>query len=210
MTAQPATGLLCGTFAVMRGARGDHGSVAGLRFARSEFPGTLAAPLETRSGSYIYDAGANSYHDWEFRMNLRQRLYESAIVAKRAKLKTPGIEEALADDVEPDPASSESALGLPSLSEVGPTDEPEAPSPAGSRKSKSITSITSKKAKDEDDIEADILRMRSELVHRILEGLRGDAFMVARDLGLDKLTQENGIRDLMDGCHQESSLSKSL
>ena len=43
-----------------------------------------------------------------------------------------------------------------------------------------------------------LLRMRSELVPRILEGLRGDAFMVARDLGLDKLTQENGVRDLMD------------
>ena len=40
--------------------------------------------------------------------------------------------------------------------------------------------------------------MPSELVHRVLEGFRGDAFMIARDLGLDKLTQENGIRDLMD------------
>ena len=80
-------------------------------------------------------------------------------------------------------------------SEVGPTDEPEAPSPAGSKKPKSVTS---NKAKDKDDIEADVLRMRSELVHRILEGLRGDAFMVARDLGLDKLTQENGIRNFMD------------
>ena len=40
--------------------------------------------------------------------------------------------------------------------------------------------------------------MRAEHVHRILEGLRGEAFMVACDLGLDKLTQENGIRDLMD------------
>ena len=75
-------------------------------------------------------------------------------------------------------------------------DEPEAPSPAGSKKPKSVTS---KKAKDKDDIEADVLRMRSELVHRILEGLHGDTFMVARDLELDKLTQENGGKwDLMD------------
>ena len=49
--------------------------------------------------------------------------------------------------------------------------------------------MTSKKAKDKDDIEADILRVRSELIHRVLEGLRG---------GLDKLTQEHGITDLMD------------
>ena len=110
LTAQPATGPLCGTFAVMRGARGDHGSVAGLRFARSKFPGTSAAPLETRSGSCIYDGGASSYHDWEFCTNLR------LIAAKRAKLKTPDLEKTLADErdeVEPDPASSESALGLP-------------------------------------------------------------------------------------------------
>ena len=110
---------------MVRGARGDHGSVAGLRFARSEFPGTSAAPLETRSGSYIYDGGASSYHDWEFRTNLRLRLYECAIAAKRAKLKTPKIEEALADErdeAEPDPVSSESALGFPSPSEVGHTD----------------------------------------------------------------------------------------
>ena len=73
----------------MRGARADHGSVAGLRFARSEFPGTPAAPLETQV----------------FRTNLRLRLYESAIAAKRAKVKTPDLEEALADErdeVEPD------------------------------------------------------------------------------------------------------------
>ena len=69
------------------------------------------------------------------------------------------------DEVEPDPASSDSALGFPSPSEEAPTDEPEVPSPAGSRKSKSLTS---KEAKDIDDIEADILRMRSKLVHRIL------------------------------------------
>ena len=85
---------------VMRGARGGHGSVAGLRFAT----------LETRSGSYIYDGGASSYHDWKFCTNLR------LIADKRAKLKTPDLEEALADErdeVEPDPASSESALGFP-------------------------------------------------------------------------------------------------
>ena len=94
----------------MRAARGDHGSVAGLRFARSKLEGTSAAPLETRSGSYIYEGGASSYHDWEFRTNVR------LIAAKRAKLKTPDLEEALADErdeVEPDPASSESALGFP-------------------------------------------------------------------------------------------------
>ena len=88
---------------------------------------------------FIYDGGASSYHDWELCTKIRLRLYESAIAAKRAKLKTPEIEEAVADErdeLEADLVSSESALGLPSPSDVGPTDEPEAPSPAGSRKSK--------------------------------------------------------------------------
>ena len=80
------------------------------------------------------------------------------------------------DEVEPDPASSKSALGFTAPSEVGPTDEPEASPPASSRKTKSFSS---KKAKERNDIKFEILRMGSEFVHRMLEGLRGETFMVA-------------------------------
>ncbi|CAJ1424930.1 unnamed protein product [Effrenium voratum] len=38
---------------------------------------------------------------------------------------------------------------------------------------------------------------RSELTHRIVEGLRGDAFLVARDLGLDALSEPQGIENLI-------------
>ena len=38
---------------------------------------------------------------------------------------------------------------------------------------------------------------RSELTHRIVEGLRGDAFLVARDLGLDALSEPQGTENLI-------------
>ena len=37
----------------------------------------------------------------------------------------------------------------------------------------------------------------STLVNKILEGLRGDAFLLARDVGLDALTSEEGLEDLL-------------
>ena len=54
-------------------------SVAGLRFSRGAGSRT---PLETRSGSYIYDGNPSTFHDWEFRTSMRLKLYEDAIRAK--------------------------------------------------------------------------------------------------------------------------------
>ena len=34
-------------------------------------------------------------------------------------------------------------------------------------------------------------------MNKILEGLRGDAFLLARDVGLDALTNEEGLEDLL-------------
>ena len=39
---------------------------------------------------------------------------------------------------------------------------------------------------------------RSAVVHKVLEGLRGDAFLVARDLGLEKLIVPGGLDLLVD------------
>ena len=38
----------------------------------------------------------------------------------------------------------------------------------------------------------------SPLANKILEGLRGDAFLLARDVGLDALTSEEGLEDLLN------------
>ena len=55
-------------------------SVAGLRYSRGAGSGT---PLETRSGSYIYDGNPRTFHDWEFfRTSILLKLYEDAMRAK--------------------------------------------------------------------------------------------------------------------------------
>ena len=58
-------------------------SVAGLRFTRTA--GQTSTPLETRSGSYIYNGDPAYFHDWEFRTLMRLKLYEDAIKAKAQK-----------------------------------------------------------------------------------------------------------------------------
>jgi len=50
----------------------------------------------------------------------------------------------------------------------------------------------SEKKSDED------IADRSSLVHRVLEGLRRDAFLVARDMGLDALAAKGGLDELVE------------
>ena len=57
--------------------------MAGLRFTRTA--GQTSTPLETRSGSYIYNGDPAYFHDWEFRTLMRLKLYEDAIKAKAQK-----------------------------------------------------------------------------------------------------------------------------
>ena len=49
--------------------------------------GQTSTPLETRSGSYIYNGDPAYFHDWEFRTLMRLKLYEDAIKAKAQKKK---------------------------------------------------------------------------------------------------------------------------
>ena len=49
--------------------------------------GQASTPLETRSGSYIYNGDPAYFHDWEFRTLMRLKLYEDAIKAKAQKRK---------------------------------------------------------------------------------------------------------------------------
>ena len=58
-------------------------SVAGLRYGPDHGSGR-GAPLETKSGSYIYAGDAASFHDWELRTLLRINLLESQEDAARA------------------------------------------------------------------------------------------------------------------------------
>ena len=56
-------------------------SVAGPNFGPDH--GSNRAPMETRSGAFIYHGDAASYHDWEFRTLLRVELLEAQEAASR-------------------------------------------------------------------------------------------------------------------------------
>ena len=83
--------------------------MAGLRFTCTA--GQTSTPLETRSGSYIYNGDPAYFHDWEFRTHMRLKLYEDAIKAKAQKKKghrnsrrSPTSQDEPADaDVEAEP-----------------------------------------------------------------------------------------------------------
>ena len=62
-------------------------SVAGLKFGPDH--GSNRAPVETRSGAFIYHGDAASYHDWEFRTLLRVELLEAQEAASRTAASDP-------------------------------------------------------------------------------------------------------------------------
>ena len=47
-----------------------------------------------------------------------------------------------------------------------------------------------------EQLAGEIESMRAELVQKVLEGLRGDAILVAQDLGVSKLMEDDGIDQL--------------
>ena len=72
--------------------------------------------------------------------------------------------------------------GVPNIPEQGDLDLGPLASPKSTKSEK-------KTGEDIDD--------RSSLVHRVLEGLRVDAFLVARDMGLDALATKGGLDELV-------------
>jgi len=130
-------------------------SVNGLKFLQGQYGST---PLETKSGSYIYHGDAGHFHDWEFRTRLRILLFESAS----------------ADPVVAAEDEDEETEDMPTFSDLsGQKNTSKPPSTPSSGKAGGARS-TSTKPVD-----------RGPLVSKIVEGLRGDAFAIARDVGLD-------------------------
>ena len=83
------------------------------------------------------------------------------------------------------------------------------PSEAGSRSSKhgksskaSVASVASHGTKGDadplDELTASATQARTEMGHKVLEGLRDEAFELARDSGVDVLTQPVGLRKFVD------------
>ena len=144
-------------------------SINGLRFSQERHS---SAPLETKSGSYIYAADAANFHDWQFRTLLRIRLYEQQL-EEMSKTADPVGTTA----TEPAAEDAEEYVTFPDLSgathATQPTSAASTPKSGASRKSL-------KSSKQKTDVD------RGPLVNKVIEGLRGDAFSIARhDPGQD-------------------------
>ena len=172
--------------------------------------------METWSGSYIYNGDPAYFHDWEFRTPTRLKLYEDAIKAKAQKKKgrrnsrrspTPQDEPTDAD-VEAE-LPGEGTVGGDLASQAGAISR-ESPSDT-SRSSKhgksskpSVTSRASHGPKDLptrdylDELSASATQAGTEMVQKVLEGLREEAFELARDIGVGVLTQPGGLRKFVE------------
>ena len=185
--------------------------MAGLRFTRTA--GQTSTPLETRSGSYIYNGDPAYFHDWEFRTLMRLKLYEDAIKAKAQKKAsrrnsrrspTPQDEPTDADaEVEAPGEEPEGGGDLASLAAAMSRESPSDTSRSSKHGKSSKPSVTSRashgpkdlpKGDDLDELSASATQARTEMVQRVLEGLREEAFELARDIGVDVLTQPGGLR----------------
>eukprot|EP00435_Cladocopium_sp_Y103_P001100 s1054_g1.t1 len=152
-------------------------SVNGLKFVQGQYGST---PLETKSGSYIYYGDAGHFHDWEFKTRLRIVLFESASVDP--------VVAAPDEDEEPEDMST-----FPDL--AGKPTSPKSPSTPNSGKAGGARS-TGAKPLD-----------RGPLVNKIVEGLRGDAFPIASDVGLDHLTAPGRIYDYHDDVDEYEAIA---
>ena len=189
-------------------------SVAGLRFTRTA--GQTSILLETRSGSYIYDGDPAFFHDWEFRTLVRLKLYEDAIKAKaqnkkgrRNSRRSPTPQDEPTDaDVEADPPEERTVGGdlaslAAAMSRESPSDTSRS-SKHGKSSKPSVASRASHGPKDLptgdylDELSASATQARTEMVQKALEGLREEAFELARDIGVDELTQPGGLRKFVE------------
>ena len=123
--------------------------------------------LETKSGSYICHGDAGHFHDWEFRTHLRIVLFESASADP-----VSGCEDEETED-------------MPTFPDLSGQNTSKPPSTPSSGKAGGARSPSTK------------LVDRGPLVNKIVEGLRGDAFAIARDVGLDQLTAPGGLEHLI-------------
>ena len=189
-------------------------SLAGLRFgAKSRW--NLSAPAETKSGSYIFAGDPSEYHDWEFRTKLRIRMYEEALKSKKlaeeskavpgsggsslsGKGKRYGKGKGRGTQPEEEEAEDEERVADERTAFSMEEDEEDVGSMTPQEEEINLGSLMSPKSTKGDKKVDDDTYDRSSLVHRVLEGLRGDAFLVARDMGLDALATKGGLDELVE------------
>ena len=164
-------------------------TVAGLRYRQKVYD---AAPTVTKNGSFIYGGSPEDYHEWEFRTQLRIAAQEQRSRKVRKKKKdesftTSSKPETGKKERTPKGASSERG------SEHGPRSEGSFDGMEGF-----IHEDADERGRDQDGDSEEVDDGRMETVLKVLEGLRGDAFQKAKDLGIAKLGEKNGLQVLID------------
>ena len=143
---------------------------------------------------------------------MRLKLYEDAIKAKAQKKAsrrnsrrspTPQDEPTDADAEVDAPGELPNGGDLASLAAAMSRESPSDTSPSSKHGKSSKPSVTSRashgpkdlpEGDDLDELSASATQARTEMVQKVLEGLREEAFELARDIGVDVLTQPGGLR----------------
>ena len=138
---------------------------------------------------------------------MRLRLYEDAVRAKSRKTSKSGSEVDAPSDSEEEPTSGPAQEASAPAAEAQPADEPPTPSEAGIGRGKGAGSKTRSQkglvlsqavAMAEAEGTPYAVKLRTEMVHRVLEGLRDEAFELARDIGIESLTGPGGLDDFIN------------
>ena len=138
---------------------------------------------------------------------MRLRLYEDAVKAKSRKTSKSGSEVEAPSDSGEEPASGAEQEASVPAGETQPADEPPTPSEAGIGRGKGAGSKTRSQkglvlsqavVMAEAESTPYAVKLRTEMVHRVLEGLRDEAFELARDIGIESLTGPGGLDDFIN------------
>ena len=142
-------------------------------------------------------------------MLMRLKLYEDARRAKAQKKARRNSRKSPTQQDEPIDADAEAESpgvnGGGDLTPLADAMSQQSPSDTGSRSSKhtksskpSVASVASHGTKGDadplDELTATATQARPEMVQEVLEGLRDEPFELARDIGVDVLTQPGGLR----------------
>jgi len=167
-------------------------SVAGLRYQASTYS---AAPVVTKNGVFIFDGSPANYHEWQFRTELRIAACEQKCKKLKRERESKRAEDSFTSSSKPEtgkkerspkhrPPGSDLERGPRSESSVELFNDNDALKPGDD-------------ANDDDDEELEA-EQRMETVLRVLEGLRGDAFQKAKDLGVAALSAKGGLERLVE------------
>ena len=189
-------------------------SLAGLRYQASHYG---QAPQETKSGSYVYSGSPSGFHEWQFRTQIRVAFLKQKIRKKmldyQANKSASTSPERTRQDRTPVGRRGKSGRprGEPSASGDGPTrprlpgdpEDEEEDEEEEEEVDPDIDEFASPRALSftglmkEEQMAGEVDTLRAELVQKVLEGLRGDAYLAAQDLGVERLMREDGIDELI-------------